>query len=75
MCNVADFWMLIADPMDIEGLTVGYFNNKREPEILLQDQPTVGNVFTNDQIKYKVKFRFGATITDYRAFQGYMGTS
>jgi len=75
MCNVANFFMLIADPIDIEGLTVGYFNNKREPEILLQDQPTIGNVFTNDQIKYKVKFRYGATITDYRAFQGYMGTS
>lgn len=71
--NNSTYWILIADPMDIEGVTIGYLNGKREPEILLQDQPTISNVFTNDQIRYRVKFRFGGAIVDYRAFYGYMG--
>lgn len=73
--GVSNFWILIADPMDIEGLTVGYLGNKKQPEVLLQDNPTVATVFTNDRITYRTKFRFGGAIADYRAFQGYMGTT
>jgi ATP-dependent protease ClpP protease subunit len=68
-CGSTKAWFLIAAPEDVEGLVVGYVN-KKEPEILLQDNPTVATVFTNDQIKYKVKFRYGAAITDWRAFYG-----
>jgi len=65
-------WYLAADPLDIEGCVIGYHAGKREPEIQLQDQPNVGNVFTNDQIKYRVKFRFGGAISDFRAFYAYI---
>jgi ATP-dependent protease ClpP protease subunit len=71
LCGSTTLWILIAAPSDVEGITVGYVN-KNTPEILLQDNPTVATVFTNDQIRYKVKFRYGAAITDWRAFYGYV---
>lgn len=61
-------WYLIGDPMDAEGIRVGYLSGKRSPEILLQDQPVNGNVFTNDKLTYKVKFRYGGAVVDYRPF-------
>ncbi len=70
LCFSKTIWILIADPLDAEGIRIGYLSGKRTPEILLQDQPTVAGVFTNDQIKYRVKFRYGGTITDFRAFYG-----
>ena len=70
LCNTTKAWVLMTSPDDAQGITVGYHNNKREPDILLQNNPTVGDVFTNDRITYKGKFRFGTAITDFRAFQG-----
>lgn len=61
-------WYLIGDPMDAEGIRVGYHAGKRSPEILVQDQPTVAGVFTNDQITYRVKFRYGGAVVDFRPF-------
>lgn len=63
-------WYLIGDPMDCEGIRIGYLAGKRTPEILIQDQPTVAGVFTNDQITYRVKFRFGGAVMDFRPFYG-----
>lgn len=66
--NKPNAWFLVGDPQDAEGIRIGYLNGKRDPEILLQDQPLLGSVFTNDQIKYRVKFRYGGAVVDYRPF-------
>lgn len=63
-------YYLSAKPGDVEGIEIGFLNGKEEPEILVQDQPTVGNVFTYDQIRYKVRHEYGGAVTDFRAFAG-----
>jgi hypothetical protein len=63
-------WMLVSDPADAPTIEVGFFNGQEEPELFVQDQPTVGNVFTNDKITYKIRHIYGAGILDHRAFVG-----
>lgn len=45
-------------------------DGNEEPELFIQDNPTAGSVFTNDQITYKIRHIYGGAIIDYRAFQG-----
>jgi len=59
-------WYLMADPALIEGLEVGFVGGRDAPELLVQDEPAAGQVFTNDQISYKVRWEFGAGWLDYR---------
>lgn len=63
-------YYLSANPNDVEGIEIGFLNGKEDPEILVQDQPTVGNVFTYDTIRYKVRHEFGGAVVDFRAFAG-----
>jgi hypothetical protein len=59
-------WYLLADPSQIESLEVGFLNGREEPELLVQDNPTQGAVFTNDAISYKVRHIYGLGWLDYR---------
>ena len=59
-----------ANPSDVEGIEVGFLNGREDPEILVQDQPTVGNVFIYDTIRYKVRHEYGGAVVDFRAFAG-----
>ncbi len=63
-------YYLSAQKNDVEGIEIGFLNGREEPEILIQDQPTVGNVFVYDTIRYKVRHEYGGAVTDYRAFAG-----
>ena len=63
-------WYLIANPSDIETIELGFIDNQQEPEILLQDNPTVATVFTQDRITYKVRHEYGGAVVDYRGFYG-----
>jgi len=63
-------YYLSARQSDIEGIEIGFLNGQEEPEILVQDQPTVGNVFVYDTIRYKVRHEYGGAVVDYRAFAG-----
>lgn len=60
-------WYLVADPVAIEGLEIGFLNGREEPELLVQDSPTEGSVFTNDAITWKVRHIYGGVWMDYRA--------
>ena len=59
-------YYLMADPAQIECLEVGFINGQETPELLVQDNPTAGSVFTNDAISYKVRWEFGGGWLDYR---------
>lgn len=61
-------YYLSAKPEDVEGIEIGFLGGKQEPEILVQDQPTVGNVFVYDTIRYKVRHEYGGAVVNYRAF-------
>lgn len=63
-------WFLAASSSDIVGLEVSFLDGKEEPELYVQDQETVGSVFTNDKITFKMRHIYGGAILDYRAFDG-----
>lgn len=60
-------WYVLADPRQIEGIELGFLNGREEPELIVQDQPQNGTVFTNDAITYKVRHIFGGNWLDFRA--------
>lgn len=63
-------WFLVASKADVPTIEVGFFNGQEEPELFLQDQPTVGNVFSNDKLTYKIRHIYGGAVLDYRGFYG-----
>lgn len=63
-------WYLACPAMDIPCLEMAYLNNRQEPEILVQDDPRVGNVFTRDNIRYKVRHEYGGAAVDFRGLDG-----
>jgi hypothetical protein len=63
-------WWLVADGMDIDRIEIGFLNGQEAPELLLQDEPTNGNVFTNDVLTYKIRHIYGGAVMDHRGFQG-----
>jgi len=66
----ADDWVLVAE--GVPTIEVGFLNGREEPEIIIQDAPASGSVFTADKITYKVRHIWGAGVLDYRGF--YKGT-
>jgi hypothetical protein len=61
-------YYLSAKMADIEGIEMGFVNGKEEPDLILQDNPAVGNVFVYDTIRYKVRHEYGGAVVDFRAF-------
>lgn len=62
----ANDWALSADPLDIPMVELGFLDGQEEPEIFVQDNPSVGSMFTNDQVTYKIRHIYGAAAVDYR---------
>jgi hypothetical protein len=46
---------------------LGFLHGREEPELLIQDGPTLGSVFTNDTISWKIRHVFGGGFLDYRS--------
>ncbi len=65
--NAKDWWT-VADPAKVPTLVVGFLNGRQEPELLVQDSPTTGSVFTADKITTKVRTVYGMDILDHRSF-------
>jgi hypothetical protein len=63
-------WYLHPDPREIETVEVGFLNGRQEPEIMVQDNPQSGYVFTNDALVWKIRWIFGAGWLDYRGCYG-----
>lgn len=63
-----DFFMF-ADPKSVPLLEMGWFNGRHDPEILVQDAPNVGAVFTNDRVTYKVRHIWDLAVLDHRGAQ------
>lgn len=61
-------WALAADPMDIPGIEIGFLDGNEEPELFVQDNPTVGSMFTNDKVTYKIRHIFGGNVVDFRGW-------
>ena len=64
-------WYLAAKQSDLDSIEVGFVEGQQEPTVLIQDSPTVGDVFTNERVTYKVRHEYGGVVT---AFQGLDGS-
>ena len=63
-------WYLTADKADVPFIEIGFLDGNEEPEILVQDTPTSGSVFSNDTITYKIRHIYGGVVEDYRGADG-----
>jgi len=64
----ANDWIAVADPNMCPTIVVGFLDGKEEPEIFIQDQPSVGSLFYADKIVYKIRHIWGVAVFDYRPF-------
>lgn len=58
----ANDWCTVADPSRLPGVEIGFLDGKEDPELFMQDSPTVGSLFSNDQITYKIRHIYGGTV-------------
>lgn len=59
-------WYLVCHPSHVESIEVGFVGGRETPELLIQDRPLNGQVFTNDQMSFKIRWEFGGAWIDYR---------
>ena len=64
-------WCTVADPMRQAVVEVGFLNGQEEPELFVQDSPTVGSLFSNDQVTYKIRHIYGGGVL----VDGFMATT
>lgn len=63
-----DFAMAAA-PSDIQSIEIGFLDGREDPEIFIQDAPTVGSLFASDKLTYKIRHVYGGAVTDYRGLR------
>lgn len=63
-------WFLIGDPRRYPTIEIDFLSGRQEPELFIQDQPTIGSVFTADKITYKIRHIYGADVLEHRAMDG-----
>ena len=66
-------WFLVADPNMIPTIELGFYNGQVDPELFVQNDPTVGSVFTADKLTYKIRHIYSGTPVEYRGL--YRGNS
>ncbi|GAK43606.1 conserved protein [Tepidicaulis marinus] len=59
-------WVVTADPADIPIIELGFLDGNEEPELFVQDNPTVGSMFSSDKLTYKIRHIYGGTAKDSR---------
>ncbi len=59
-------WAAAADPAELEGVCIGY-RFGRAPELYIAGEEQMGSMFTNDEMRLKVRFVYAVGIGDYRA--------
>ena len=64
----ANDYMIVADPRTCPTIEVGFLNGREEPEVIIQDAPAAGSVFTADKVTWKVRHIWGLAVLDYRGF-------
>jgi hypothetical protein len=59
-------WALATDPNVAEHIVLGWLQGQREPEIFTAAEETSGSMFTNDELRIKVRFFICCGVADYR---------
>lgn len=63
-------WFVVADPMRYPTIEIGFVDGREEPELFVQDNPTVGSVFSADKISWKERHEYAGVVLDWRPWQG-----
>jgi len=66
-----DNWFMFAD----KPVEVGFLGGQQNPQILLQDDPMVGDAFTGDKYTWKCRQVYGMVFTDHRKAQASIASS
>lgn len=61
-------WAIGADPQEIPSIEVGFLDGNQEPELFVQDSPTVGSMFTHDKMTLKIRHVYGGQVVNYRGY-------
>jgi hypothetical protein len=61
----ANDWGAVADPAIAPGIAVGY-RFGREPEVFVASDPLTGSMFTNDEMRLKVRFLVAVNAVNWR---------
>lgn len=63
-------WYSAIDPKapGVNGLSIGFLGGRQEPELFVQDNPTIGEAMSHDRINFKVRHIYGGTIPDHRVY-------
>lgn len=59
-------WCVSADPTEAPTIEVGFLDGIEEPQLFVQDTPTAGSMFSNDQTTLKIRHIYGGAAIDYR---------
>jgi len=63
-------WYLIVDPKDMPIIGLHWYRGQRTPQLFQAENETTGALFTNDEIRYKVRFWVARSVADYRGVYG-----
>ncbi|HYE35500.1 hypothetical protein [Methylocaldum sp.] len=66
----ANNWFLSCDYNEVPTVEIGFLDGNEEPELFVQDSPTVGSLFSNDKITYKIRHIYGGNVLEYRGLYG-----
>lgn len=66
----ANDWWATTDKSAAPLIELGFYGGRQDPELFVQDLPTQGSLFSNDQIKYKIRHIYGGAVIDFRGFFG-----
>ena len=59
-------WAAVADPKEGEALVLGWLFGRQQPEIFIADNELMGSMFTNDEMRIKVRFFLCVGVADFR---------
>jgi hypothetical protein len=62
----ANNWAAVAPPTQVEGIVMGWLFGRQEPEIFVADSEVAGSMFTNDEMRVKVRWFLCVGVADYR---------
>lgn len=55
-------WVTVAPKDRMPILEIDFLDGQEEPELFVQDSPTMGSMFTNDQLTYKIRHIYGGNL-------------
>lgn len=55
-------WVTTADPNVLPALEIGFLDGREDPELFVQDMPSVGSMFSNDKLTYKIRHIYGGNV-------------